>query len=144
MTLDMLTIIALGWGAVSGYLLLRMLDCTIGAALCLHGLLMSRWKRLVNKAAPGQISYDVILGQLFKVGILGLLFSYLVSTGTHQLYRKFDFSLHGQTGQLWLIAAALVALLLVRSSWRRLRIIWKITHQVDYAAKRQRTYLLRK
>lgn len=139
-----ITTVAIIWGALSGYAILRAFDSLLAVTFCLHGLLMSRWKRLINKAAPGQIPYDIIINQLFKAGIIGLVFVYILDLGDNFVWNEFRFNYQGQDGLFWAIAAGVIATIFLRSAWRRLVVIWKITHEVDYANKRQRTYLLRK
>ena len=106
--------------------------------------MISRWKSLKNRATPGQIAYDIILSQLLKAGIFGALFSFLLAEGDKLMWGKFRFNYDGQAGIVWAVAAAIVALIFVRKSWRNLVVVWKLTHEVDYAHKRQRTVLLRK
>ncbi|MCD6527844.1 MAG: hypothetical protein J7K75_12715 [Desulfuromonas sp.] len=143
MVLDTSTVVLI-WGALSGYVILRSLDSLLAALFCLHGLLMCRWKRLVNKETPGQIAYDIILNQLFKAGILGLVLVYILEQGNNFIWNEFRFSYQGRDGLLWVAAAGTVAIIFLLPTWRRLVVAWKITHEVGYAHKRQRTYLLRK
>jgi len=132
------------WGAVAGYLMLRAFDSLLAIVFALHGLLMSRWKWLRNRATPGQIANDIILSQLLKAGIFGALFTFLLAEGDNLMWGEFRFNYQGQAGMLWMAGAAVVALIFVRKSWRKLVVVWKLTHEVDYAHKRQRTVLLRK
>ncbi|MCD6581771.1 MAG: hypothetical protein J7K90_08230 [Desulfuromusa sp.] len=142
MNLDTI-IIALTWGTLSGYLILRILDSLLAIVFCLHGLLMTRWKRLANQATPGQIRYGTILHQLFRVTLCGILFGFLFESGNNFVQQKFHFSYQGFSGLLWGVLAAIVAISLLRISWRRLIVAWKITHEFDYAERRQRTSLLK-
>ncbi len=142
MTLD--TIIALTWGILSGYLVLRTLDSGLAIILCLHGLLMTRWKRLVNKATPGQIRYSIIIRLFLQAVLYGVLFSFLLKIGDNFIQRKFHFNYQGSNGLLWGAAIAIVTIIFLRASWRRLVVVWKMTHEFDYAEKRQRTFLLRR
>jgi len=136
-------IIALIWGTLSGYLILRTLDSLLAIVFCLHGLLMTRWKRLANKAAPGQIKYGIILNQMLRVILYGLLFGFLLESSNNLVQRKFHFSYQGYSSLLWGTMATIVAIFFLRTSWRRLIIAWKITHEFDYAEKRQRTFQLK-
>lgn len=135
--------IALVWGTLSGYLILRTLDSLLAIVFCLHGLLMTRWKRLANKAAPGQIKYGTILNQMLRVILYGLLFGFLLESGNNLVQRTFHFSYHGSGGLLWGVMATIVAIFFLRAAWRRLIVTWKITHKFDYAEKRQRTFQLK-
>ena len=142
MNLDI--IISLTWGALSGYLILRTLDSALATIFCLHGLLMTRWKRLANKAKPGQIRYSIILQQLLRAVFCGFLFYFLFEIGDNFVLRRFHFNYQESAGLIWGIMAIIVAALLLRASWRRLIRVWKITHEFDYAEKQQRTFLLKK
>lgn len=143
MQLD-ISIVALIWGTLSGYAILRSLDSLLAVIFSLHSLLINRWKQLINKAAPGQISYDIILNQLFKAGFFGLVFVYALKLGDNFVWREFRFTYQGNNGLLWAISAGIVAIIFLRATWRKLVVVWKTTHEVDYAHKRQRTYMLRK
>lgn len=142
MNLDI--IIALTWGAFSGYLILRTLDSGLTTIFCLHGLLMTRWKRLANKAKPGQIRYSIILHLLLRAGFCGFLFYFLFEIGDNFVRRRFHFNYQESAGLIWGIVTIIVAALLLRASWRRLIRAWKMTHEFDYAEKQQRTFLLKK
>lgn len=137
-------IIPMTWGVLSGYLLLRTASCGLAIIFSLHGILMTRWKRLASKAKPGQIRYGIILHQLLLAASYGVLFGFLLKIGNNFVQRKFHFNYQGSSGLLWGVAATLVAIIFLRAAWHRLAIIWKITHEVDYAEKRQRTFLLRR
>lgn len=136
-------IITLSWGAFSGYLLLRILDSILCGICCLHGLLTTRWKRLVNRATPGQVKYSITLRWLLRSVFCGVLFYFLFEIGDNFVRRKFHFSYQESDGLIWGIMAMLVAALFLRASWRRLIVAWKITHEFDYAERRQRTALLK-
>ena len=131
------------WGAVAGYIMLRVAGCLMAILFSLHGLLMTRWKRLKNRATPGQIAYDIILNQLFRAGFFGALFIFLLLGGDKLMWGEFRFDYKGQEGIVWAVAFAIVVLVFARKLWRNLVTAWKVTHEVDYAHKRQRTALLR-
>jgi hypothetical protein len=137
-------IAALAWGVVSGYLILHVLDSALGIVFCLHGLLKSRWKRLANRCAPGQISYAIILRLLLRIALYALLYGFLLEIGDSFVRRTFGFAYRGGGGLLWAVTAGSVAALFLRATRRRLIVVWKISHQFDYAEKRQRTFLLKK
>lgn len=136
-------IVALSWGVISGYLILHALDSLLGIAFCLHGLLMSRWKRLVNKASPGQIKYNIILRLLLRVTLYALLYGFLLDIGDNFVRKEFRFAYQGTEGLIWGVIAGIVTVIFLRASWRRLVVVWKITHVFDYAEKRQRTFRLK-
>lgn len=137
-------LIALTWGMAAGYLTLRTLDSLLGVSFCLHGLLLRRWKQLANRASPGQISYTIILRMLFRVTINLILFGFLLEAGAEFIRREYQFAYRGTEFVLWVIAALVPSALLLRASLRRLVVVWKVTHQFDYAEKRKRTLMLRK
>lgn len=136
-------LVAIVWGALSGYLMLRMLDSSLAIIFCLHGLLMSRWKRLVNKASPGQIKYSIILRLLLRVTIYVMMFGFLLEVGDNVVWREFRFGYQGTAGLIWGAMAFIFAAVFSRASWRRMVVVWKMTHIFDYAEKRQRTFLLK-
>ncbi|MDA3901972.1 MAG: hypothetical protein PF441_00840 [Desulfuromusa sp.] len=136
-------IIAIAWGALAGYLILRTLDSGLAIIFCLHGLLMTRWKRLANKAKPGQIKYTIILHVLLHTVLYGILFSFLLGIGDNLFRQKFHFNYQGSGGILCGGVAAIAAIFFLRASWRRMKVIWKMTHKFDFAEKRQRTFLLK-
>jgi len=135
--------LAFAWGALSGYLMIRTLDSVIAIIFCLHGLLMSRWKRLVNRASPGQIKYNIILRLLLQVTLYGLLFGFFLEMGDTFATRTYRFAYQGTYGLVWGVTAGIIAAIFLRPSFRRLVMVWKMTHHFDYAEKRQRTFLLK-
>lgn len=137
-------IVALFWGVVFGALSLHALDRLLGILFCLHGLLMSRWKRLVNRASPGQIKYSIILRLLTRLGLYVLLYGFLIEIGDNLVRREFRFAYQGTGGMIWGGTAIIAAAVFLRSACRRLVVVWKMSHEFDYAEKRQRTYLLKK
>ncbi|PLX91470.1 MAG: hypothetical protein C0619_07570 [Desulfuromonas sp.] len=137
-------LIALTWGAAAGYLILRTLDSLLAVSFCLHGILLRRWKHLVNPASPGQINYSIILRMLLRVTLHLVLFGFLLETGTQFIRREYQFAYQGTEFVLWGIAALVPSGFLLRKSLRRLIVVWKVTHQFDYAEKRKRTLMLRK
>ncbi|MDX2479175.1 MAG: hypothetical protein QNK24_02425 [Desulfuromusa sp.] len=136
-------IIALTWGTLSSYLILRTLDSGLAIIFCLHGLLMTRWKRLANKAKPGQIKYSIILRLLLRTVIYLILFGFLLENGDNLIRQEFHFNYQRSGGLLWGGVAAIAAIFFLRASWRRLVVIWKMTHEFDFAEKQQRTFLLK-
>ncbi len=137
-------IVALVWGTLSGYFALRILDSLLAVAFCLHGLLSSRWKWLNNKAAPGQIRYSIVLKLLLRVTAYGLLCGYLLEAGDSFIRRKFSLVYHAPAEFLWGAMAVIVAVVFLRTSWRRLIVVWKMSHEFDFAEKRQRGFLLKR
>ena len=136
-------IIALIWGAISSYLILRTVSSGLAIIFCLHGLLLTRWKRLANKAKPGQIRYSISIHQLLLAVFYGVFSGFLLEIGNNYVQRKLHFNYHGYDGLLLGVIVTLFTIIFLRAAWRRLVVAWKITHEFDYAEKRQRTFLLR-
>ena len=111
-----ISIVALIWGTLSGYAMLRSFDSLLAVIFCLHSLLINRWKQLINRAAPGQIPYDIILNQLFKAGLLGLLFVYALKLGDNIAWNEFRFTYQGNNGLLWAASAGIIAILFLRTT----------------------------
>lgn len=138
-----MVIAAIAWGALAGYLILRCLDSFVAIGFALHGLLTSRWKRLANRAAPGQVKYAIILRLLLQVSLYLCLFGFLLEVGDSLIRKAYRDIYHGTGGLILGGAAAVVVGWFLRISKRRLVLIWRITHEVGFAEKRQRTFLLR-
>jgi len=135
--------LALVWGAIAGYFMLRVVDSLVAVGYCAHGLLKVRWNRLSKKVTTGQVRPEVILRLLARVGLYALLFLVLLQLGDRYVRRTFWFEYVGSAGLTFALAAAAMFFLRLRWSWHRLRIYWRISHEYDYAEKRQRTLLLR-
>ena len=71
--------VALLWGAISGLLAIHSLANLLATGFCLHGILMTRWKRLTHKAATGVVRYGINLRLLLRVVFYTLLFGGLLS-----------------------------------------------------------------
>lgn len=137
-------IIALLWGALSGYLFIRLLDNLAAVVFCLHGLLLTRWHKLASKAATGRVKSAIILPILLRVSLYALLCAYLLHVGFQYTRQELWFDYGGNGAVLYAVVAALVALSRLPAVKRRLTVIWKMTHEFDYADKRQRTFLLKR
>ncbi|PLX82281.1 MAG: hypothetical protein C0617_14215 [Desulfuromonas sp.] len=142
MTLDT-ALIALGWGVLSGYLAIRTSDSLLAVGFCLHGLLMGRWKRLASKASTGLIRPEIILRLLFRVGLYAAVYGALLRFGYDYTRGELWFDYGGRGGALCLAVAIAVALSRLPSARRRLAVVWRMSHEFDYAEKRQRTLLLK-
>ncbi len=138
-----IVVIALIWGIISGYLIFRTLESLLGISFCLHGLLLGRWKRLQNKAAAGVIKPKIILGLMLRLTIYVILFGSLLQFGYNFTRQELRFDYGGNGAILCAVFAVAIALSRMKSSWLRLLVIWKISHQFDYAEKRQRTRMLK-
>jgi hypothetical protein len=136
--------IALLWGALSGYLLIRLLDNLSASGICLHGLLTTRWQKLSSKTPTGRVKSTIILPILLRVSLYSLLCAYLLQVGFRYTREELWFDYGGVGAIPYAVVAALVALSRLPAVRRRLRIIWKMTHEFDYADKRQRTFLLQR
>jgi hypothetical protein len=137
-------VIALLWGALSGYLFIRLLDNLVAVGFCLHGLLLTRWRKLASKAATGRVASAVILPILLRVSLYAVLCAYLLHVGFQYTRQELWFDYGSQSAIFYAVIAALMATSRLPAVKRRLTIIWKMTHEFDYADKRQRTFLLKR
>jgi hypothetical protein len=136
-------VIALLWGALSGYLLIRLLDNLSAVGICLHGLLMTRWQKLASKTPTGRVRSATILPILLRVSLYSLLCAYLLHVGFQYTRQTWWFDYGGAGAVPFAVVAALVALSRLPAVKHRLLVIWKMTHEFDYADKRLRTLLLK-
>lgn len=138
-----LTLTCIVWGLFCGYGLVKLAEAVMSTVISIHGLLLRRWKWLANKAAPGMISYSIILDLLIRTLLIGTLFGIILRWGDRWVQHKTAFNYSETTLIVWAITATLTALISIRPSWRKVRIAWKISHEYDYAQKRKRTFLIR-
>lgn len=134
--------IAILWGALSGYLGSQLLSNLLALLFCLHGLLLTRWKRL-SKKVTGQIKYSINLKLSLKVVLYSLLFATLLRFGDSYVRREFWFEYRGNAAILFAAVCTVAALCFLPAIIRRLRIIWRISHEFDFAERRQRTRMLK-
>ncbi len=138
-----LILIALLWGSVGGFLALHALANLLAVGFCLHGLLRTRWRRLVQKAAAGGVKYVVNLKLLGRTGCYTLLFFLLLQWMDGLVRHKYGFTYADVQVVIAGLAACAVLAVGCKSAYRRLEDIWKMSHQFDYAERRQRTRLLK-
>jgi hypothetical protein len=133
---------AIIWGALTGALGLQLLANLLALLFCLHGLLQTRWKRL-SKKMTGQVKYSTILPLMLKIALYALLFGALLHFGDDYVRRVFWFEYRQNQALLYTATATVIAIGLLPAAWRRLRIIWRMSHEFDYAERRQRTRMLK-
>ncbi len=138
-----LVLVALLWGTVGGFLILHTFANLLAVGFCLHGLLMTRWKRLAKKVTIGAVKYSINLKVLLRVACYALLSVVLLQMGDEFVRREFRYAYVGHQAVLAGIAAFAVLAVNFKSVRRRLTDIWKMSHQFDYAERRQRTRMLR-
>ncbi|WP_020677621.1 hypothetical protein [Geopsychrobacter electrodiphilus] len=138
-----LYVVALFWGLAAGYLLLRGLDSLLGLGYCVHGLFAWRWKTLVNKNATGLIRPGLIVKLALRLGVYTLLAGVLLDMGAGLVGRNSGFSYVAPHGVLFACAGIAMWLGQVRTSTRRLRLVWRMSHEFDFAARRERTQRLK-
>ncbi|HKL49111.1 MAG TPA: hypothetical protein VJ882_05600 [Desulfuromonadales bacterium] len=143
MSIGIMTIATL-WGVASGYLVIRILDRVAGLVFCLHALIKGRWNRLAGKVSMNQVNTDIILRLMLQLALLLMLFGSLLYFGTAVTLRESGFDYEGASGILYALAACAVALSRLPSTRRRLIYFWKMSHEFDYAQRRQRTLMLTK
>lgn len=134
--------IAILWGALSGVLAIQLLSNLLAVLFCLHGLLLTRWKRLAKKVT-GQIKYSINLRLLLRAALYSLLFAALLRFADSYVRHKFWFEYRGSTAILFMVVCSISVLCVLPTTLRRLRVIWRMSHEVDFAERRQRTRLLK-
>lgn len=135
--------ISLLWGLCCGYGLIKLVEALLSIIASLHGLLLRRWKGLANKAAPGMISYSIILDLLVRSFLVGILAATILRWADAWVQQKTDFTYSHTALILWAVAAVCAALAGLKPGWEKVRIAWKISHESGYAERRKRTFLLR-
>ena len=134
--------IAILWGALSGFLGIQLLSNLLALLFCTHGLFLTRWKRLAKKVT-GQIKYSINLKLLLRVALYSLLFAALLRFGDSYVRREFWFEYRGNAAILFIAVCSISVLCSLPTAWRRLRVIWRMSHEVDFAERRQRTRMLK-
>jgi hypothetical protein len=138
-----LFVIAIIWGLFAGYLLLRCADSLLGLLFCLHGLVERHWKRLADKNATGLIRPRLILKLALRLCCYALLCGFLLEAGDGFLRREYRFHYEGTTGLLFALAGGSVILSRLLVSWKRMKLVWRLAHEFDFAERRERTSLLK-
>jgi len=136
--------VALLWGIVCGYGGLRLIEALLNIISGLHLLFNRRWKSLVNRSAPGQIDYPVLLDLLARMLMQAFLTGLILVWGDEWVRHWTPFRYDGITLPIWGALTALAAAATLRSSLRKIVISWKIGHEYGYAQKRKRTLLIRR
>ncbi len=137
-------VVALIWGTFFGYLLVRLIDNLTAAGLCVDGLLKARWKRLESKASTGQVNSAIVGRLLLRVSLYAFLCAALLQVGHRFVQREFGFEYSGLALLVFAAAALAMGAARIQSVRHRLRIIWRMSHEPDYAEKRRRTQMLKR
>ena len=135
--------IALLWGAISGLLAIHLLANLLAVLFCLHGVILTRWKRLAHKAATGVVRYHINLRLLLRVALYALLFASLLYYGDSLIRRELGFQYNETAAMLFYAAAAAALLSRLNAMRKRSQVIWRMSHDFDYAERRQRTQMLK-
>lgn len=144
LSMDTSTLLVAGiWGAVAGLLGIHTLANLLAMVFCVHGLLMTRWKRLVQKAAPGVVKYDTNLQLLLKMAFYALLFGGLLHYGDAFVRSELHFRYTGNAQLVFAAMAALTAFSRLNTLRKRSQLVWRMSHVPDYAERRKRTRLLK-
>ncbi len=130
--------IALLWGALSGYLLIRFIDNLAAAALCIGGLLKGKSGPKKDRVNP-----DLIVRLLFRVLLYALVCAILLFLGHSFVVREFEFQYSGIPLAVFAVAALAVAASRLKAMSRRLKVIRRMSHEPGYAEKRRRTQMLK-
>lgn len=136
--------IALIWGGLAGYLLLRAVDSLVGLLFCLHGLFEQRWKRLADKNATNLVRPRRILKLGLRLGCSAALCVFLLNGGDAFLRRAYHFQYVDSHGIVFVVAGGVILLSRLLISWRRIKLVWRLSHEFDFAERRERTRLLRR
>ena len=138
-----LVVISIFWGLLAGYLLLRCADSLLGLIFCLHGIFERRWKTLADKNATGLIRPQLIAKLALRLGCYAALSGFLLEAGDGFLRREYHFDYAEIPGVLFAVAGGTVILSRLFTSWQRMKLVWRMTHEFDFAERRERTRLLK-
>lgn len=130
------------WGVAAGFLGLQVMANLLALCFCLHGILMTRWKRLAKKLT-GQIKYSINLQLFLKLVLYTTLFSVLLQFGDSYVRSKLWFEYQDSPAILFAVVSIITALAFLPAAIRRLKVIWKMSHEFGYAERRQRTRMLK-
>ncbi|MDY6848516.1 MAG: hypothetical protein AB7F20_09700 [Geoalkalibacter sp.] len=146
-------LVALIWGIICGYAFLRIFDSIVALGVCLHGLSLSPRRKKKSGARPEPNSKSkkkptfvnprIIRKLMWQLGLYLFFFAAVVYLGDSVVKRQLFFSYQGSVGITWGVAAAAVFLLRLPTSFRRIALIRRLSHERDYAERRDRTYLLK-
>lgn len=138
-----LVVIAIAWGLLAGYLLLRCADSLLGLIFCVHGVFERRWKKLADKNATGLIRPQLIVKLALRLGCYAVISGFLLKTGDGFLRHEFHFFYDEIPGVLFAVAGGTVIISRFLTSWQRMKLVWRMTHEFDFAERRERTRLLK-
>jgi uncharacterized membrane protein YraQ (UPF0718 family) len=146
-------IVALIWGMICGYAFLRIFDNVVALGVCLHGLSLSPRRKKKSgakpeadsksKKKPTWVNPRIIRKLMWQLGLYLLFFAAVVYLGDSVVKRQLFFNYQGSGGIVWIATAAAVFLLRLPTSFRRIALIRRLSHERDYAERRDRTYLLK-
>ena len=136
-------LIALCWGALAGYLALRGVDSLFGLLFCVHGLFERRWKKLADKNATGLVRPRLILKLALRLACYAAICGFILEAGDLFVQREYRFLYADVQGWIFAAAAGTIILSFVLNSWRRMKLVWRMTHEFDFAERRERTRLLK-
>jgi hypothetical protein len=140
MTIGTLTV-ALIWGSLCGYMILRILDSFAGLAVCLHGLSLSRRPQTDKKKRAA--NPEVIKKLMLQLSAYALGFALCLYLGDKVIQRQLFFTYEGTNGIVWAAVALVTGLSRIPTSRRRVALIRRLSHEHGYAEKRSRTHLLK-
>lgn len=135
-------IVALIWGALSGYMILRILESFVAFSVCLHGLSLSRQDVSPGKKNQGA-SPDTIKRLMLQIAGYVIGFALCLFLGDKVIQRQLYFDYQGINGMVWAASAVAVGLSRIPTSKRRIKLIHRLSHEYGYAEKRSRTHLLK-
>ena len=136
-------LIALLWGMFSGYLMLRVADSILASFLCLHGLWKVRWAQLARNVTVKLVKPAVIWRLLLRMILYCVLFAGLLRLGYTFTRQQLGFEYGGWGVLLYGVVAAITVLSRLPAARQRLLLVWRLSHEFDYAEKRRRTQMLK-
>lgn len=135
--------IAICWGLLAGYLLLRGIDSLLGLLFCLHGLFARRWKKLADKNATDLIRPQLIIKLALRLACYAAICGFLLEVGDSFIRREYRFRYAEVQGVLFAAVGTIMVFSRFLTSWQRMKLVWRMTHEFDFAARRERTRLLK-
>jgi len=142
MTITLMAV-ALCWGFIVGYLLLRGLDSLLGLGFCVHGLFARRWKKLADKNATGLVRIGPLVKLTLRLCVYLLFAGFILDSGDGFVRRTYHFSYADAQGVLFVVAAGAMCIGRFLTSVRRLKLVWRMSHEFDFAERRERTQRLK-
>jgi hypothetical protein len=89
------------------------------------------------------VNYDTNLRLMLRVALYALLCGGLLYYGDSFIRKEFRLQYQGTGSILFYVVAALASLSRLNAMRKRAKVIWRMSHDFDYAERRQRTQRLK-